>query len=159
MGNRPSSRRVTIRLTRLTPSAGPEPPPAGPLWAAGAAGIHRCGLPGRPVTSTGATGSSMTSRNGSGESSDRSPLGPIPRRPAPVGTGFQNPNPPLQIGNDCPLAGNYLQPRLRGVHLPQLPRPCQRFSNGFEPIHLFKSEQRSWPGLAPYLFFLYSGAC
>ena len=32
-----------------------------------------------------------------------------PRRPAPVGTGFQNPNPPLQIGNDCPLAGNYLQ--------------------------------------------------
>ena len=27
-----------------------------------------------------------------------------PRRPAPVGTGFQNPNPPLQIGNDCPLA-------------------------------------------------------
>ena len=29
-----------------------------------------------------------------------------PRRPAPVG---QNPNPPLQIGNDCPLAGNYLQ--------------------------------------------------
>ena len=29
-------------------------------------------------------------------------------RPAPVGTGFQNPNPPLQIGNDW-LAGNYLQ--------------------------------------------------
>ena len=35
--------------------------------------------------------------------------GSLPRRPAPVGTGFQNPNPPLQIGNDCPLAGNYLQ--------------------------------------------------
>ena len=25
--------------------------------------------------------------------------------------------------------------------MPQLPRPCQRFSNGFEPIHLIKSEQ------------------
>ena len=35
-----------------------------------------------------------------------------PRRPASVGTGFQNPNPPLQIGNDCPLSRQLISSRV-----------------------------------------------
>ena len=35
--------------------------------------------------------------------------------------------------------------------MPQLPRPCQRFSNGFEPIHLIKSEQLLFKALLDQL--------
>lgn len=64
-GSRPSSRRVTIRLTRLTPMrCWPRTTPCRASWGTRRRSmLDRCGPPGHaPVTSTGSTGSSMTSR-------------------------------------------------------------------------------------------------